>query len=132
MTTQIVKNRIYIQPSARDGWFQFQEATPRNPEAPLPIHDIPDGSYLENELDPDSRRIWPTNDGINVSGFPLWFPDFIESYLFGKGIKHRQLISFIHDVVAAGFPWEAVAMLRDIDSRAFSSPSRRIPILCSG
>jgi hypothetical protein len=59
----------------------------------------------------DNIRIWPTNDGINLSGTPLGFLEFIESYLFGKGIKHRQLFSFIHDVVAAGFPREAVAML---------------------
>ena len=104
---------IFVQPSARDGWVQFLEATPRNPEAPLPIHDIPDGSYMENDLDPDSIRIWPTNDGINVLGTPLGSPEFIESYLFGKGIKHRQVLSFIQDVAAAGFPRETVAMLME-------------------
>ena len=102
---------MFVQPSAREGWVQFIDATPRNPEAPLPIHDIPDGSYLENDLDPDSIRIWPTNDGINVLGTPLGFPEFIKTYLFGKGIKYKQLLSFIQDVVAAGSPREVVAML---------------------
>ena len=38
-------------------------------------------------------------------------PDFIESYLFGKGIKHRPLLNFIQEVASACFPREAVAML---------------------
>ncbi len=38
-------------------------------------------------------------------------PDFIESYLFGKGIKHRQLLNFIKEAASAGFPREVVAML---------------------
>ena len=38
-------------------------------------------------------------------------PAFIESYLFGKGVKHRTLLNFIQEVAAAGFPREAVAML---------------------
>ena len=87
------------------------EAIPRNPKVPLPIHDIPDGGYLENDLDLDNRRIWPTNDGINVLGTPVGSPEFIESYLFGKGIKHKQLISFIQDVAATSFSRKAVAML---------------------
>jgi len=62
-------------------------------------------------MDLESIRIWPTNDGINVLGTPLGSPAFIESYLFGKGVKHRQLLSFIQDVVAACFPRETVAML---------------------
>ncbi len=62
-------------------------------------------------MDPESIRIWPTDDGINVLGTPLGSPEFIDSYLFGKGLKHRQLLSFIQDVAAAGFPREAVAML---------------------
>ncbi len=57
LTTQTIKNKLFVQPSAREGWVQFMETTPRNPEAPLPIHDILDGSYPENNLDPDSRRI---------------------------------------------------------------------------
>ncbi len=38
-------------------------------------------------------------------------PAFIESYLFGNGIKHKKLLEFIQEVAATGFPREAVAML---------------------
>jgi hypothetical protein len=62
-------------------------------------------------LDPESARQWPIDDGINVRGIPLGSLDFIESYLFGKRVKHRQLLTFITEVVAAGFPREAVVML---------------------
>ncbi len=71
------------------------DITPRDPTAALPIHDIPDGSFLSDPSDPGSTRLWPKDDGINVLGTPLGSPDFIESYLFGKGIKHRQLLNFI-------------------------------------
>ena len=112
LKTQPKKNRIYVQPSAQDDWAYYLETTPRttDPEV-LCIHDIPDGSFLEVEGDTDSRRIWPSDDGINILGTPLGSPEFIESYLFGKGIKHRQLLSFIQDFAAAGFPREVVAML---------------------
>ena len=126
---------IFVQPSAREGWIQFMEAIPRNPEAPLPIHDIPDGSYLENDLDLDNIRIRPTNDGINVMGTPLGSPEFIEAYLFGKGVKHRQLLSFIQDVAAAGFPREAVAMLTGAAGHRLTHLLKSIqknPKLCSG
>jgi hypothetical protein len=46
-------------------------------------------------MDLDIIRIWPANDGVNVLGTPLGSPELIESYLFGKGIKHKQLLSFI-------------------------------------
>ncbi len=80
---------------AREGWRQYLEDTPRNPEAPLIINDILDGSFLEDENDPDSKRIWHEDGGINVLGSPLGSPAFIESYLFGNGINHRKLMSFI-------------------------------------
>ena len=54
------------------------------------------------------------DDGINVLGTPLGSSDFVESYLLGKGIKHRQLLSFITEVAAARFPREAVAMLTGV------------------
>jgi hypothetical protein len=66
------------------------ETTPRNPSASLPIHDIHDGSYLTDYLDPDNKRLWLDEEGIDVMGTTLSTPDFIDSYLFGKGIKHRQ------------------------------------------
>ncbi len=46
LTTQVAKNMIYVQPSARAGWNHFLDTTPRDPTASLPIHDIPDGSFL--------------------------------------------------------------------------------------
>ena len=111
LTTQVVKNMIYVQPTARAGWSQFLDSTPKDPTVALPIYDIPDGNFLTDPLDKESARLWPESDGINVLGTPLGTPDFIESYLFGKGIKHRQLLCFIQEVVAAGFPREAVSML---------------------
>ena len=54
--------------------------------------------------------MWAEDDGINIMGIPLGSPAFIESYLFGKSVKHRVLLNFIQEVVAAGFPREAVAM----------------------
>ena len=71
------------------------DITPRDPSAALPINAIPDGSVLTDAFDPGSVRLWPEDEGINVLGTPLGSPDFIESYLFGKGIKHRQLLNFI-------------------------------------
>ena len=66
-----------------------------------------------DDSDPDSYRHKPDDDGINILGTPLiGSPAFIESYLFGKGVKHRVLLKFIPEVAAAGFPREAaVAML---------------------
>ena len=89
LTTHVVKNMIYVHPSDRARWVQFLDTTPRDPTAALPIHDIPDGSSLIDPSDPESARQRLEADGINVLGTPLGTPDFIESYLFGKGIKHR-------------------------------------------
>jgi hypothetical protein len=108
LTTQVVKNKIYVQPTARA---RLSESTPRDSIAALPIHDIPDVSYLTNPSDPESARLWPQANGIDILGTPLGTPDFIEAYLFKKGIKHRQLLCFIHEVVVSGFPREAVSML---------------------
>ena len=107
----MIKNRIYVQPFGRGGWAQFLETVPRDLSASLLIHEIPDGSYLTDPMDLDNKRLWPDEDGINVMGTPLDTPDFIDSYLFGKGIKHRQLLSFIHEIATAGHPREAIAML---------------------
>jgi len=111
LTTQVVKNKIYVQLYAREGWTKFLAETPRNPLAALPIHDIPDGSFLTNPFDALNTRLWNDEDGINVLGTPLGSSDFIESYLFGKGIKHRRLLTFIQEVAEAGFLREDVAML---------------------
>jgi hypothetical protein len=108
----VVKNKIYvIQPSAREGWIKFLAETPKNPTTALPIYDIPDGSFLTDPSDVLSTRQWVDEDGINILGSPLGSSDFIDSYLFGKCIKHRQLLTFIQEVDEAGFPREAVAML---------------------
>jgi len=64
-----------------------------------------------DESDPSTLRLWHEDDGINILGTPMGSLAFIESYLFGKGIKHRDLLNCIHEVVAAGFPREVVAML---------------------
>jgi len=58
-------------------------------------------------------RLWPDDDGINVMGTPLGTPDFIDSYLFGKGIKHRQLLTIIQEVALASIPSEAIAIYAD-------------------
>jgi hypothetical protein len=79
--------------------------------AALPIHGIPDGCFLADPSDALNTMLWTDEDGINVLGTPLGSSDFIESYMFGKGIKHRQLLTFIQEVAEAGFPREAVAML---------------------
>ena len=102
---------IFVQPSARSGWRLFLESTPRNPSLSLRVHSIPDSSSLHDDSDPDSYRIWPEDDGINILRTPLGSPTFIESYLFGKGVKHRVLPNFIQEVAPAGFSREAVAML---------------------
>ena len=87
------------------------DATPRDPSLTLHVHCIPDGNTLTDEADPDIFRLWSEDDGINILGTPLGSSAFIESYLFGKRIKHRVLLNFIQEVAAAGFPREAVAML---------------------
>ena len=51
MITQVVKNRIYVQPTAREEWKKFLAKTPRNPLAALPNHDIQDGSFLTDPSD---------------------------------------------------------------------------------
>jgi hypothetical protein len=72
---------------------------------------------MTDESDPYSYRQWPDDDGINILGTPLGSPAYFESFLFGKGVKHRVLLNFIQEVVAAGFPREAVAMLTGAASK---------------
>ena len=87
------------------------ESTPRDPSLILPVHFIPDGSNLRDDSEPDNYRHLLEDDGINILGTPLGSTAFIEYYQFGKGIKHRVLLNFIQEVVAAGFPREVVPML---------------------
>jgi hypothetical protein len=111
LTTQTLKNKIFVQPSARNGWRALLDSTPRDPSLPLQIHCIPDGSTLSDESDPESYKQWSDDDGINILGTPLGSPAFIEYYLFGKGVNHRGLLITIQEVAAESFPREAVAML---------------------
>ncbi len=95
LTTHTLKNRIYVQPSARNGWHHLLESTSRDSSLPLLIHCIPDGSTLMDDFDSDSYRRWSDDDGINILGTPLGSPAFIESYMFVKRVKHRMLLNFI-------------------------------------
>jgi hypothetical protein len=64
-----------------------------------------------DESDLGSYRQGLDDDDINIFGIPLGSPAFIESYLFGKGVKHNVLLNFIQEVAAADLSREAVAML---------------------
>jgi hypothetical protein len=61
---------------------------PKDSNASLPIYSIPDGSSLSDPTDLDSMRLWLDDDGINILGIPLGSSDFVETYHFGKGMKH--------------------------------------------
>jgi hypothetical protein len=74
------------------------------------VHDIPDGSERVDPFDPESKRIRPDEDKVNIMGTPLGSKLFVSSYLQGKGMKHRLLLQFIKYVAAAGFPREAEHM----------------------
>ena len=102
---------IFVQPPTRNGYRIFLDATPRNPSLTLQIHCIPDGSTLTDDSDPGSYRQWPDNNGINILGTSLGSTAFIESDLFGKGVKHRVLMNCIQGVVVAGYPREVVDIL---------------------
>jgi hypothetical protein len=54
LTTQAIKNMVYVQPSARTTWTSYLDENPRNPD-PLSfsIHDFPDGRIMPtDEFDP--------------------------------------------------------------------------------
>jgi hypothetical protein len=112
LTTQTVKNRIYVQSSAQANWCRFLDLTPRNTQSELPVHDIPDGSERVDPFDPDSERVWVDENGVNILGTTLGTPAFVSSYLQGKGLKHLFFLRFIKDAASAGFPREAELMLK--------------------
>ena len=58
LTTQTVKNRIFVQSSAQARWSHFIAVTPRNTLTELPVHDILDGSELVDPCDYERDRIW--------------------------------------------------------------------------
>ena len=63
-------------------------------------------------FDPDSERMWVDENGVNILGTPLGTPNFVSSYLQGKGLKHLLLLLFIRDVASSGFPREAELILK--------------------
>jgi hypothetical protein len=112
LTTQTIKNRIFVQYSAQANWNHFIAMKPRNSLTELPVHGIPDGSELVDPFDPESDRIWVEEAGVNILGAPLGSNSFVAGYLRGKGLKHLLLLRFIKGVAAAGFPREAEQMLK--------------------
>jgi len=68
LTTQTVKNRIYVQPSAQANWSRFLDLSPRNAQSELPVHAIPDGSERVDSFDHGSERKWPDENGVNILG----------------------------------------------------------------
>ncbi len=112
LTTQTVKNMIFVQSSAQANWSRFLQCTPRNTQSAHLVNDIPDGSERVDPIDLDSERFWAEENGVNIRGTPLGSPAFVSSYLQGKGLKHLLLLRFIKDVASAGFPREAELMLK--------------------
>ena len=107
LTTQTIKNCIFVQSSAQARWSNFIAVTPRNTLTELPVHDIPDGSEMVDLFDPASDRILKKENGVNILGNPLGSTSFVSGYLRCKGLKHLILLRFIKDVEAAGFPRKA-------------------------
>jgi len=76
LKTQAMKNRIYVQPSARTGWIAYLEDNPRsNDPSVFSVHDILDGRIKPHEdpeafCDPLAEPSWPECDGINIMGTP--------------------------------------------------------------
>ncbi len=112
LTTQPLKNRIYVHPSAQPNWCRFLDDTPRNAQSELPVHDIPDGSERVDPSNPDIERVWEKENGVNILGTPLGNPASVSSYLQGKEFEHLLLLRFIRDVASAGFPREVELMLK--------------------
>ncbi len=112
LTTQIVKNRIFVQHSARATWGHYLNSSPRNSLTELPVHDIPDEVEMVDPFDLDRERIWPDEDGVNIMGIPFGSNLFVSSYLQGKGLKNCLLLHFIQDVAAASFLRETDHMLK--------------------
>ena len=73
LTTQTVKNRIYVQSSAQARWSHFIAVTQRNTATELPVHDIPDGSELVDPFDHESDRVWKEENGVDILGTPSGF-----------------------------------------------------------
>jgi hypothetical protein len=63
LTTQTVKNCIFVQSSAQASWSHFLAVTPRNVLTELPVHDILDGSKMTDLFDKDIDRFWTEVNG---------------------------------------------------------------------
>ena len=105
LTTQAIKNRVFVQPSARDEWVAFLDANPRSEnESTLSLHDIPDGrlprpdKFDEAFYDPYKGPSWHEADGINILETPLGSPAFVKQYLEEKLVKHKRLLAFIENM----------------------------------
>ncbi len=83
LTTQKVKNRVYVEPSAQASWIRFLDDTPRNAQSELPVHNIPDGGERVDPFDPGIERVWEDENGVNILGTLLGTPAFFSSYLNG-------------------------------------------------
>jgi hypothetical protein len=81
LTTQTVKNRIFVQSSAQATWSHFLAVTLRNVLTELPVHDTRDGSELTDPFDKDSDRFWTEVNGVNILGTPLGSSPFVAEYL---------------------------------------------------
>jgi len=112
LTTQTVKNRIYVQCSSQATWSRFLDPTPRKAQTELPVHAILYGSELVDPFDPGNDGIWLKENGVNIMGTPLGSNSFVTSYLQGKWLNHDLLLRFIKNVAVARFPREAKQMLK--------------------
>ena len=77
LTTQTVKNRIFVESFAQARWSHFVAVTPRNTLTELPVYDIPDGSELIDPFDPESDSVWTEVNGVNIIGTPLGSSSFV-------------------------------------------------------
>jgi hypothetical protein len=84
LTTQKIKNRIFVQPTARPNWCKYLESTPRKALTELPVHDIPYGSDRADPFNLNIERMWMEDDGVNILGNPLRSKQLVSSYLKGK------------------------------------------------
>ena len=84
LTTQTIKNLIFVQQLARAKWGHYLDLTPRKSLTELPVHDIPDGGERVDPFDPKSEIICPGEDGAHIMGTPMGSNLFVSSYLQGK------------------------------------------------
>jgi hypothetical protein len=106
-----------VQPSTKTAWTAYLDKSPRSSD-PLAfsIHDIPDGRLPPVEehepfYEPLAGPAWLESEGINILGTSYGSPEFVETYLNNKLVKHKQLLSFIKDVAKMGYSWEAHKIL---------------------